>query len=73
MLATMTLAAAEDPISVWLGSTAGMVSANAIAVAIGAAIGTRLPERLTAWTKKITQEYRHKVNSRGFNSRFIRV
>ena len=48
MLAAMTLATTEEPISVWLGSTFGMVAANAIAVAIGAAIGTRLPQR---WIK----------------------
>ena len=48
MLATMTLATTEEPIGVWLGATFGMVAANAIAVAIGAAIGTRLPER---WIK----------------------
>jgi putative Ca2+/H+ antiporter (TMEM165/GDT1 family) len=45
MLAAMTLATTEEPIGVWLGSTFGMVAANAIAVAIGAAIGTRLPGR----------------------------
>ena len=45
MLAAMTLATTEEPVGVWLGSTSGMVAANAIAVAIGAAIGTRLPER----------------------------
>ena len=45
MLAAMTLATTEEPLGVWLGSTSGMVAANAIAVAIGAAIGTRLPER----------------------------
>lgn len=45
MLVTMTLAATEEPVGVWLGSALGMVAANAIAVAIGAAIGTRLPER----------------------------
>ena len=45
MLAAMTLATTEEPIGVWLGATFGMVAANAIAVAIGAAIGTRLPER----------------------------
>ena len=48
MLAAMTLATTEEPVGVWLGSTFGMVAANAIAVAIGAAIGTRLPER---WIK----------------------
>lgn len=45
MLASMTLATTEHPVGVWLGSTLGMVAANAIAVTIGAAIGTRLPER----------------------------
>jgi len=45
MLAAMTLATTEEPVGVWLGSTLGMVAANAFAVAIGAAIGTRLPER----------------------------
>jgi putative Ca2+/H+ antiporter (TMEM165/GDT1 family) len=29
----------------WLGSTAGMVAADAIAIGIGAFLGTRLPER----------------------------
>lgn len=45
MLAAMTLATTEEPVGVWLGATFGMVAANAIAIAIGAAIGTRLPER----------------------------
>jgi putative Ca2+/H+ antiporter (TMEM165/GDT1 family) len=45
MLATVTLATTEEPIGTWLGSTAGMVAADAIAIAIGALLGTRLPER----------------------------
>ncbi len=45
MLATITLATTEEPIGTWLGSTAGMVVADAIAIAIGAVLGTRLPER----------------------------
>ena len=45
MLATVTLATTEEPIGTWLGSTAGMVAADAIAIAIGAFLGTRLPER----------------------------
>ncbi len=45
MLATVTLATTEEPIGTWLGSTAGMVVADAIAIAIGAVLGTRLPER----------------------------
>lgn len=48
MLATVTLATTEEPWGTWLGSTAGMVAADAIAIAIGAAIGTRLPERWIA-------------------------
>lgn len=45
MLATITLATTEEPIGTWLGSTAGMVIADAIAIAIGAFLGARLPER----------------------------
>ncbi len=48
MLATVTLAATEEPIGTWLGSTAGMVAGDAIAIAIGAYFGTRLPERAIA-------------------------
>jgi Ca2+/H+ antiporter, TMEM165/GDT1 family len=45
MLATMTLATTQEPIGTWLGSTVGMVAADAIAIAIGALLGARLPER----------------------------
>ena len=45
MLATVTLASTEEPLGTWLGSTAGMVAADAIAIAIGAMLGARLPER----------------------------
>jgi putative Ca2+/H+ antiporter (TMEM165/GDT1 family) len=45
MLATITLATTEEPIGVWLGSTAGMVAADALAIGLGAILGTRLPER----------------------------
>ena len=45
MLATITLATTEEPIGTWLGSTAGMVVADAIAIGIGALMGARLPER----------------------------
>ena len=45
MLATITLATTEEPLGTWLGSTAGMVVADAIAIAIGAVLGARLPER----------------------------
>jgi putative Ca2+/H+ antiporter (TMEM165/GDT1 family) len=45
MLATITLATTEEPWGTWLGSTAGMVAADAIAIGVGALLGTRLPER----------------------------
>jgi putative Ca2+/H+ antiporter (TMEM165/GDT1 family) len=45
MLATITLATNQEPIGTWLGSTAGMVAADAIAIGIGAVLGARLPER----------------------------
>ena len=45
MLATITLATTKEPIGVWLGSTAGMVAADALAIGIGAVLGSRLPER----------------------------
>ena len=45
MLATVTLATTEEPIGTWLGSTGGMVAADAIAIAIGATLGAKLPER----------------------------
>jgi putative Ca2+/H+ antiporter (TMEM165/GDT1 family) len=48
MLATITLATTEEPWGTWLGSTFGMVAADAIAIAIGAFFGARLPER---WVK----------------------
>jgi putative Ca2+/H+ antiporter (TMEM165/GDT1 family) len=43
MLANMTLATTEEPWATWLGSTFGMVAADALA--IGAFFGVRLPER----------------------------
>jgi putative Ca2+/H+ antiporter (TMEM165/GDT1 family) len=45
MLATITLATNNEPIGVWLGSTAGMVAADALAIGAGALLGSRLPER----------------------------
>lgn len=46
MLATVTLATTYDSfIAVWLGSTIGMVAADAIAIVVGVMLGRRLPER----------------------------
>lgn len=45
MLATITLATREDWFGTWLGSTVGMVAADALAIGVGALLGRRLPER----------------------------
>jgi len=45
MLATITLATREGLAGTWAGSTLGMVAADALAIAIGAQLGRRLPER----------------------------
>lgn len=45
MLATITLATKEGLLGTWLGSTVGMVAADALAIVAGRQLGTRLPER----------------------------
>ena len=45
MLATITLATREDWFGVWVGSTIGMVAADALAIVVGAVLGRKLPER----------------------------
>src|SRR6476646_7558604 len=45
MLATIALATREGALGTWLGSTVGMVAADAIAIGVGAVLGARLPER----------------------------
>jgi putative Ca2+/H+ antiporter (TMEM165/GDT1 family) len=45
MLATITLATTEGLVGTWLGSTLGMVAADALAILVGAQLGRRLPER----------------------------
>ncbi|NDA76607.1 MAG: TMEM165/GDT1 family protein [Actinobacteria bacterium] len=45
MLATITLATKEGIFGTWLGSTLGMVSADALAILVGHHLGARLPEK----------------------------
>ncbi|WP_428517947.1 TMEM165/GDT1 family protein [Pseudonocardia sp.] len=45
MLATITLATQHGWVGVWLGSTLGMVVADALAIVVGRQLGKRLPER----------------------------
>lgn len=46
MLATITLATQEDWLGTWIGSTIGMVAADALAIGVGAILGRTLPERV---------------------------
>lgn len=45
MLATIALATQENWFGVWIGSTLGMVAADALAIVVGAVLGRKLPER----------------------------
>jgi putative Ca2+/H+ antiporter (TMEM165/GDT1 family) len=45
MLATITLATKHGLVGTWLGSTVGMVAADALAIVVGRALGSRLPEK----------------------------
>ncbi|HWV25657.1 MAG TPA: TMEM165/GDT1 family protein [Aeromicrobium sp.] len=45
MLATITLAVKEDWFGTWIGSTIGMVAADALAIGVGAVMGKHLPEK----------------------------
>ncbi|CAM3262742.1 TMEM165/GDT1 family protein [Nocardioides dubius] len=45
MLATITLATQEGWLGTWIGSTVGMVAADALAIGVGAMLGKRLPEK----------------------------
>lgn len=46
MLATITLASTHRPLPTWIGASAGMTAASAIAVTVVSVIGSRLPARL---------------------------
>jgi putative Ca2+/H+ antiporter (TMEM165/GDT1 family) len=45
MLATVTLATDNGLAGTWIGSTLGMVAADALAIIVGQQLGSRLPER----------------------------
>ena len=45
MLATITLSTNHGLFGTWLGSTVGMVAADALAILFGAILGARLPEK----------------------------
>jgi putative Ca2+/H+ antiporter (TMEM165/GDT1 family) len=36
-------------VGVWLGSTLGMILADALAIGVGIAVGKRLPHRVIGW------------------------
>ncbi|MFW6640140.1 TMEM165/GDT1 family protein [Nocardiopsis algeriensis] len=45
MLTTVAVGTRYDWLPVWIGSTAGMVAADALAIALGVLLGKKLPER----------------------------
>lgn len=47
MLATITLASTQPATPTWLGASLGMTVASGLAIVVGAALGARLPERMT--------------------------
>lgn len=49
MLATITLATREGWFGTWVGSTLGMVAADALAIGVGALLGKKLPENVIKW------------------------
>ncbi len=49
MLATITLAVREEWFGTWIGSTIGMVAADALAIAVGAMLGRKLPEKVITY------------------------
>jgi Ca2+/H+ antiporter, TMEM165/GDT1 family len=46
MLATVTLATTEGWFGTWIGSTLGVVAADALAIGVGAVLGRQLPEKV---------------------------
>jgi len=54
MLATITLATDHGAFGTWLGSTVGMVAADALAIVVGQQLGARLPERVVKIGAAIT-------------------
>jgi Ca2+/H+ antiporter, TMEM165/GDT1 family len=49
MLATITLATDYGWFGTWIGSTLGMVAADALAIVVSMALGKRLPEKVIAY------------------------
>ena len=54
MLATVTLATTNGLLGTWIGSTVGMVAADALAIVVGQQLGSRLPERVVKIFAAIT-------------------
>ncbi|MEV6347082.1 TMEM165/GDT1 family protein [Actinoplanes sp. NPDC051851] len=49
MLATITLATQHGWFGTWVGSTVGMVAADALAILVGRYLGRHLPEKVIKW------------------------
>ncbi|HVM53165.1 MAG TPA: TMEM165/GDT1 family protein [Acidimicrobiales bacterium] len=48
-LATLTLAATNGPVGTWIGAVVGELAADALAIGVGARLGTRLSGRAIRW------------------------
>lgn len=53
MLATVALASEHNWAGVWIGATAGMVLADGVAIAVGAVLHKRLPERFLQYVASV--------------------
>jgi Ca2+/H+ antiporter, TMEM165/GDT1 family len=53
MLATITLATQYGWFGTWIGSTVGMVAADALAIVVGRFLGRHLPEKVIKWVASI--------------------
>lgn len=53
MLATITLATQHGWFGTWIGSTLGMVAADALAILAGIALGRKLPERFIKYAAAV--------------------
>ncbi|MBP1764081.1 MAG: hypothetical protein H6Q65_1139, partial [Firmicutes bacterium] len=52
--ATIALAAQfNEIVPVWMGTTSGMIIADAIGIIIGIVLGKKIPERMVKWTAAI--------------------
>ena len=65
MLATITLATREEAIGTWLGSTAGMIAADAIAIGVGRCSARDFPSGRSSSSRPRVRRVRRAPHRRG--------